>query len=534
MVRCTGRLRRLGNALACAMLASALAACGGGGGGGGGGSTSPPTGGGSTPESAYLLADFVAQDSNHQVVRVWDPAQPGTAIESVALSFSNGIIWTSSHLIFSDATQYDPSTHKTTSLGHARVFYDNDGSLFTIDLRGGQSHAPVQLSSAIDVFTTVNVFPMSADGNDAWVDVQGGSHDWAIRSTMSATDAAISVLNINGALRDATTGLPQYFLAAHGSHSGTAQTPTTFTIVDASFAVVGGSSAVSGMTNLDAWLGADPAQSGLGYLKVGAQLRAIHWDATGVSVDAASLYAFAYLLGSVPGVTDANALYLTDGLSLLAASDGAVRVVGQFSHVPDQIVDAGAYVAAGEATASTPLATNVQVESMNKTSGVVALIESDSDDLQLLGGTDQAIIMAGTPESGQQFVLASGDNTVRRTAGGQFVGLVRSASHFADQAGAPVALLSCTASSTAGFCAAGALQRLDIATPSNAIALGTLATGSAWVQQDVTDGLVSSLGGETFLESPGGFGAGEVEARDAWQLTPGTAGSLVRVTSNLQ
>ena len=68
-------MRLLWLTLACAMLASFLAACGGG---GGGGSTPPPP---ATPlrrpvESAYLLAEFVAADSNHQSVRVWDPAHP--------------------------------------------------------------------------------------------------------------------------------------------------------------------------------------------------------------------------------------------------------------------------------------------------------------------------------------------------------------------------------------------------------------------------------------------------------------------------
>ena len=103
-------------------------------------------------ESTYLLAEFVAGDSNNQSVRVWDPAQPAVAIQNVQLVQSNGIVWTSSHLVFSDATHYDAATRSVTTLGHAKVFYDNDGKLYSIDLRGGQSHAPVQLSSAVDVF----------------------------------------------------------------------------------------------------------------------------------------------------------------------------------------------------------------------------------------------------------------------------------------------------------------------------------------------------------------------------------------------
>ena len=89
------------------------------------------------------------------------------------------------------------------------MFYDNDGKLYSIDLRGGQSHAPVQLSSAVDVFLPVSATPMNAAGDDAWVDAQGGSHHWAIRTTMSATDAPVSLLQIVAPMRDAATGVPQ-------------------------------------------------------------------------------------------------------------------------------------------------------------------------------------------------------------------------------------------------------------------------------------------------------------------------------------
>ena len=527
MARCAGRLRRLWDALACVALACGLVACGGGGGGG----SAPPTGGGTPPtESAHLLAEFVAQDSNHQFVRVWDPAQPDVAIENVQITVSNGIVWTSSHLVFSDATQYDAATHTLTALGHARVFYDNDGSLFTIDLRGGQSHAPVQLSSAIDVFTTVNVFPMSADGADAWVDVQGGSHDWAIRSTMTATDTPFAVRAIVGALRDPTSGLPQYFFTSKGSQSGTAITPTTFQVVDATFALVT-QPVVSSMTSQDAWLGVDPAQDGLGYLKVGTQLRALHWSAGAVSVDTADLYDFNDPLGSVPAVADANALYLTDGTRLLAAANGAVRLVGSFSTLPTALVEAGAYITASEDGSALPVST--QVEALSKAAGTVALIEPATAGLQVLGASAQAIVIVGTPEAGQAFLLASGDNQVRQTAGSQFVGLVRPASHLLDQPGVPVALLSCTAAATVGYCAPGALLQLDITTPGNATTLGALAATSAWMRDDLTAGLTSSFAGQTFLATPAGFGADEVDARDAWQVTAGTAGSLTRVTSNL-
>jgi hypothetical protein len=488
-------------------------------------------GGGVTgPESARLLAEFVAGDSNHQYVRVWDPAHPDVTIQNVQITVSNGIVWTASHLAFSDATQYDANTRQVTTLGHARVFYDNDGGLYTIDLRGGQSHVPARLSSAVDVFTTVKVFPMSADGADAWVDVQGGSHDWAIRSSMTATDAPQAVWRIEAALRDATTGLPAWFLASLGSASGTAQTPRTFEVVDASFNAVA-QAEVATMSGFDAWLGADPAHAGLGYLKIGTAMRALRWAGGSVTVDSGGLVAFA-VTGLAPhSVADAGALYVTDGLQLLSVANTAVSAIGAFSALPSALVEAGAYVAATEDVSGPP--TTTQVETLRKTDGTLTLVEPATAGLKLLGASASAIALAATPEAGQAIVLASGDNQARVSVGSQFVGVVRAPSRLLDQSAAATALLSCVAASTVGFCASGALTQYDIAAPGSSTALGTLASNSLWVRADLTQGLPGTVGGQTFLSAPGGLGSNEVDFRDAWQVTPGTAASLVRATTYL-
>ena len=527
MVVCAGRPGRSRGALACALLASLLAACGGGGTGG----STPGAGGATGPESARLLAEFVARDSNHQVVRVWDPAHPAVAIQEVQITVSNGIAWTASHLVFSDATRYDADTRQVTTLGHARVFYDNDGRLYTIDLRGGHSHVPVQLSSAVDVFTTVNAFPMSADGADAWVDVRGGAHDWAIRSSMAATDAPLPVWRIEAALRDPATGLPAYFLASQGSVSGTVQTPRTFEVFDPSFNAVA-QPEVATMDGFDAWLGADPAQGGLGYLKMGGVLRALRWSSLSVTVDAAHLHDFANAgLGSYCAA-DADALYVSDGLQVVAVANTAVRTVGTLSALPGALVEAGTYVVATENVSALP--TTTQVETLRKADGARTLLEPATAGLRLLGAGAAAIALAGTPEAGQAIVLASGDNLARVTVGSQFVGLVRAPVRLLDQPAAASALLSCVAGATPGYCGVGTLSRTPIGTPASSVSLGTLASSSAWVRADLTEGLAGVLGGQTFLPAPGGLGSNEVDVRDAWQVTPDTAGSLVRVTSDLR
>ena len=455
MTRTERRARLLWLTFACATLASALAGCGGGAGAGAAPTPPPPP-----SESAYLLAEFVAGDSNHQSVRVWDPAQPGAAIQSVPLVQSNGIIWTSSHLVFSDATTYDAATQTTTRLGHAKVFFDNDGKLYSIDLRGGQSHVPVQLSSAVDVFMPAGATPMNAAGDDAWVDAQGGSHHWAIRATMGAADAPVSVLKIVAPLRDATTGLPQYFLVALGERRpAPTRRPPPIEVADATFAPLD-VAAVAGMVSTDGWVGADPAQPGLGYLRIANQLLELHWGGGAVSVDTASLHAFGNFAGPA-AIADAQAVYFNDGGTLFSLANGSVHAIGTFSVVPTSMLDAGGYVAALEGTGLASTQVLDQLETLQKSSGALTLIESPSTTLQLLAASDLGLVLAGTPEQGQAFVVASGDNQSRTPIGAQYVGVVRAATARLDQPAAPVALLSCVAG-TSGFCAPGALTQLEL------------------------------------------------------------------------
>ena len=526
MIRTETRLRLLWLTLACATLATPLAGCGGG---GGGGSTPPPPPPAPAPsESAYLLAEFVAADSNHQFVRVWDPAQPTVAVQSVQLVMSNGIQWTSSHLMFSDATSYDAATRTVTTLGHAKVFYDNDGKLYSIDLRGGQSHAPVQLSSAVDVFMPTRVFAMNAAGDDAWVDAQGGSHDWAIRTSMGASAAAVNVRHVIAPLRDAATGLPQYFFASLGD-DGTHPVPATYEVADAATFAQVAAPVVSGMAAADSWIGADPAQAGLGYVAIAGQVRELHWSASGVSVDAGNLHTLTGVSLS-PAAADAQALYVSDGAVLLALSNGNVRSIGTFSATPTSLMDAGDYIAADEVTQVIGLTLQVQAETLGKTSGTLALVEAASPDLQLLAAGDQGLVLANTPEQGQAFVLASGDGRVRTTIGAQYVGIVRAASARLDQPAAPVGLLSCLAGAS-GYCAAGALTQYTLT--GSGTALGANAATAAAFSGDAVAGLPAALAGQTVLSSTAGFGQGETDTRDAWQFTPGNGSSLARVTTNL-
>ena len=526
MIRTERRARLLRRVLACATLAWLMTGCGGA----GGGSTPPDNGGGTPPaESAWLLAEFVAGDANNQSVRVWDPAHPAVAIQDVRLVQGNGIVWTSSHLVFSDATRYDAATRSVTTLGHAKVFYDNGGKLYSIDLRGGQPHDPVQVSSAVDVFLPASATPMNAAGDDAWIDAQGGTHHWAIRATMSATTAPVSIQQIVAPLRDATTGLPTLFFVSLGSHIGSHTVPTTYEIADTSFAALP-TPAVDDMTSADGWVGLDPAQAGLGYLRVAGQVRELHWGNGSASVDDAGVYTFNGHAGAT--LADAQAAYFCDGDDLHALAGGVARLVGTYSVAPTTLVDSGSAVAALEGTGLVSTDVSYQLEAMDKTSGTVILVEPTSTTLRVFGADGNTLILAGTPEQGPAFVtVAGGGGGTRSTVGAQSIGVVRAATAHVDQPAAPVAMLWCAAGSVDGQCGAGGVAQTAVS--GVVVQLGALASAGASVRGDAVDGLATSLEGETYLTSPGGFGDGETDHRDAWQFLPASAGSLTRITSNL-
>ena len=523
MIQDATRLRLLWLTLACAT----LCACGGGGGGG----TPPPPPPPPPPasESSYLLAEFVAGDSNNQYVHVWDPARPSVPVQHVKLTMSNGIVWTSSHLVFSDATHYDASTRTVTTLGHAKVFYDNDGKLYSIDLRGGQSHVPVQLSSAVDVFQPRSVIAMNAAGDDAWVDAQGGANDWAIRSNMSSSAAPVTVLRLQAPLRDVATGLPQYLFVSVAVQVGTALGPTTFEVVDPSFTPITNPT-VSAMAAGDGWMGADPVQPGTGYLLIDNHLRTLHWSSNAVSVDAGAGYDLGAGFLTLSVVADAQSLYVADGTALLAVANGNVRTVGNLSTGLATLVDAGDYIAAYEVSSSNTAQTFHQLETLRKSDGLLTSIEPPSATLRLLGASSQGLVIAGSVEQPQAFVVASGNNGTRTTIGAQAAGIAVSATAPLDRPAAPVGLLSCVAGTT-GVCIAGALTQYDFS--GAATTLGTVAASAPRIDAVAVTGLVNSLAGQTYLSSPGGFGKGQTDVRDAWQFTPATASSLTRVTTNL-
>jgi len=527
-------LRRLPASLSATLPAAALVAlvaCGGG----GASTTSPPPGGGDpAPESAYLLAEFVARDANNQFVHVWDPARPGVAVQDVRIVESNGIAWSASRLAWADATRFDAATRTVTTLGHAKVFFDNDGKVWSIDLRGGRSHVPVQVSSVLDANGIAGAVALDEAGDDAWIDVAGVAHHWAVRATMSATEAAQSMMAFTP-MRDGGTGLPQYLFVRFGGESGTAVQPTTFGVRDLAFRPVP-EPTVDAMGGYDRWLAADPARPGLAYLRAGGQLRALRWNTGGAAVDAAGLHDFTVpAFSPVPATADADAVYVADGAVLLRVADGAASAIGAFNLAPAELGDAGGHVV-GTEPVPTSASCCTRWEALSKAEGTVALVTTGDSTVHLVAAGDAGLLFTGAATAGQDsgagYLLLDAAGAALRGSGGLAVGLVRAATARLDQPASVVGMLACTPDAVAALCSAGTLSEIDVATGAT-VGLGPVGAGGQALHGDLVVGLPGVLAGQTTLASPGGFGEDETDVRDAWQLATLGAGSLVRVTRYL-
>ncbi len=147
---------------------AALGGCGGGGGSAGAPPPPPPP---PPAEAAYLVTGVTyAVDGGR--LQVYDPANPAHPVATQALD-------STAYQLSVPATSVDVAAGTVRVLGQSQVVYLSSGKLWRLDLRGGHSHAPEQLTAFNDVCSIDTwiwpVLPLSADGQDAWVRVWRGS-----------------------------------------------------------------------------------------------------------------------------------------------------------------------------------------------------------------------------------------------------------------------------------------------------------------------------------------------------------------------
>ncbi|MBQ0929041.1 hypothetical protein [Ideonella alba] len=282
------------------MAVAVLAACGGGGGGGDSGASD---------ESAYLRFAVVSSGGTYRV-QAWDPIAPDQLLVDVASD--GGPVQVVRRRIA------DTAARTWTDAEVAQVVFMHDHKVYRIDLRGGQAHEPVQLSTLAVACAIDRVEALDASGALAVVGVRAAAsvdtcfsseQPRLLHTGMNASSAPVSASLV--AVLAGDDGQASGVLASSGNPGAAGQ----LSLLSPSLAV---SSGLSGPRDATAplWLGSDPAVAGLAYLHDGAALRAVDWTADGARISDPLL-----ALAEAPQAWRANA----QALWLATAHGGFVR-----------------------------------------------------------------------------------------------------------------------------------------------------------------------------------------------------------------
>lgn len=348
-----------------------LAACGGG--GAKSSDDGDGTGGGGGTESAALLADVELPLNDAAALRVWDPARP------TVLVASQSPVAATEQVQYGWARRFDAATRTERQTARTLAVHSGNGRVWLSDLRGGQSHAPRQLSALNLVDGTLNVIPLALDGSTAWANVRRTGLVFAVHSGMNSTDTPLRG-QVLAALPD-STGAGRYIAVATSNDAQ--QTSLTVLAADGGSA---GFTALSGGSQEIGWVGLDPVQAGRAYVVVKQQLRRLIWTDTGVSLDANFSHAM-QTGSSANAVSDATGLWLLDGATLLRIEGDSVTPLGTFAEAPGALWDAGDAVVAQRSVAIVPQCCTVY-EAIDKRSGVVVQLSSGVNSAILYGVAD--------------------------------------------------------------------------------------------------------------------------------------------------
>ena len=493
-------------------LVMACGACGGDG-------DSPSNATPAFTESAVLLADFANAGTSSKALVLWDPAHPDTVLVTVPSDDTS--VWTQS-VASLDANVVD-SGGLFSFQRKAHSLTVQGGHLVDLNLQGGTSHSTRQISNLGSIQSLGGVWPLDSTGQIGWLTVFTGSGTYAVRTDMSSTQPPLSLGTgqLLDVLRDAQgTALSLVMLTEDDNGSW-----LDFRDVATGAQTLTRVAVTQGQT---VWLGADPAQSGLGHVVLNGALRSVRWSSAGVSLDAAVLDTVADPVNA--HTANMAVSYFADGLTFKSVqADGTVSILGTLSStITDEpasdLTDAGDALIASRITPLVPQCC-VTIDSLRKSDGQVTTLYSSTTGARLRGtGAGWLVFtgISGSTSAPNTAVIMHSDGSGAQTLG-LFAGLVQSKQWAPGQPPVVTAVLTCTPSATnASICGPGALTQWDLATGTSLV-LGDLA-GQGTANAQAREGMLSTLSMASYTQPT---------ARDAWQFTAGQANSLVRITRNL-
>lgn len=490
---------------------------------------------GSSTESAFWQTAVVGSATGGWTWLMVDPADPAGRRVGMTLATSAS----PSAISVLTAQRHDASARTVTTLGSSQAFVVDGGKLWRADLRGGQSHQPVTVSTLTDACSVEQVLPLNAAGDDAWlvVYVKAGqsscSTPMLVRSSWGSSRSAqaLGSTRLLSALQDAQgqavavlAAVPQGSGEALGVYDTALQTLTTLSPVGS-----------SGTRAKAYFVAQDGARSGSGYVSVNAELRKLDWSTAGVSLGDTVLYRFSSSAEPV-ALPHPTGLYLADGtavLNVLAAggssqltSLGTGETMRQISQTSSHLVLASNMDYVSTYVRTVPLTGgSTTVLAQGAMTEIVDLLGVSGDWVvsQRLGGSLGNIRYVRSLADGSQSSELTLLSPRVAGSGDTGAGRIMAATATLGQAPALQAVLTCTPkSSGSGVPCSGPLTQVDVPTLATT-ALGDLGRGDGYVSSESLQGLpgLANLRDQSYA------------ARDVVLFQPGVAGSLKRLSNNL-
>ncbi len=530
-------------------LSLGLAACRDGG-SAGPAAAAPSTGagsaGGAAAAASYAIVRVVKSEApgaaagsgaTRSVLYIVDPAASADAVQTIDL----GTTVAGAMPPFVGTAQdirLDRATQRYTYNGESMAFFVKDGKVWKIELRADLPHTPQQVSSldrACAISLEISALPVSVDGRDTWIKIATAGADGScamgrtgsvfVRSTMSASTAPLPELP--GIYVDALDD------GARGTLAFALVTPAGLELFGPDFQRIGKVEGGDGV-RVAQGMGHEYAAPQAGFYRVDGTLRRMTWTAKGATL-AAPTYTFTRpdfgTRNPVPH-SDQSSFYFGDDHKLMKIA-GAGQPV-EIATIPGPPIYAisvsDTHLVLWQADPGKPRSEQA-ASAIAKTGGKVMTI----DKVMPIGHTAHKMIYRGGKEVHAINFDGSGDVALGSLRGlGSLVGNRRWVADLFYTEG----YVDCVPAADDPQCGNGRIEQVDVDSLAR-IDIGSLSHAGKHDAAAVSYGshtmgillpaaatVPTFLGYQSFARRGGG-------ATDLYTWTPGTAGSLKRLTHQL-
>ena len=507
-----------------------LSACGGGGDGGG------STNAGNPPPSSQsgLLSATVGYVNGTIMLTVLDADQPSATRTTTLVD---------DHLIVGGLV-IDANARTDTYTGDTIVYYVRAGQLFQMSLRKGSNTAQ-RISSTTAACTVRDWHPLRFDGSDdAWIEITEAGFD---RNCTQASDNRVGYVRMGSSTTTAPIFLPTGVSMVESLPDPVSRTLAGFVAIDSrggsskliyygsSLALLGDVAGGAGVGNLN-FLSFRPGPSldSSAFVLTALELRRLTWSASGASLSA-PLHAYMDFPES-DAFLDVNAMYFVDGRRVMRAdAAGAVNLLGELSAATAGQVELKGLTSGHVIFEAHGGANLSAIYSLSKSGGTPQPIAASSEISHAVGVNGDDVIytvepLFEGPMSVRRIHASGANNRVITSAAAQRPSFVYRPA-FTYYAGFAIdAVVWCEPLPPATDCRNGTVRSFDLATGLST-ALGSIPPSSSPGRLRFSG--YSYTGQPMLANYFDADASSNAAATDVYLMRPGTANSLVRLTTTV-